>query len=177
MNFCAIGEREDSVGSNRAIAAGHTPGRGRWPWRRCQRHCASPQASRRAWAIGRRPTIALRSAMALIQRRQLAASSEGRQSRARQMQASKSSCRQATALGSSRPRAATISSRSRRASADTPGPPPRPSPLFGQHSDEILADYGYTARGHRGAARARHHPLSKRAFGADRRPPGFAASL
>ena len=61
------------------------------------------------------------------------------------MQASKSSCRQATALGSSRPRAATISSRSRRASADTPGPPPRPSPLFGQHSDEILADYGYTA--------------------------------
>jgi crotonobetainyl-CoA:carnitine CoA-transferase CaiB-like acyl-CoA transferase len=29
--------------------------------------------------------------------------------------------------------------------ADTPGPPPRPSPLFGQHSDEILADYGYTA--------------------------------
>jgi formyl-CoA transferase len=30
--------------------------------------------------------------------------------------------------------------------ADTPGPPPRPSPLFGQNSDEILADYGYSAR-------------------------------
>jgi formyl-CoA transferase len=29
--------------------------------------------------------------------------------------------------------------------ADTPGPPPRPSPLFGQHSDEILAAYGYSA--------------------------------
>jgi formyl-CoA transferase len=29
--------------------------------------------------------------------------------------------------------------------ADTPGPPPTPSPLFGQHSDEILAAYGYSA--------------------------------
>jgi formyl-CoA transferase len=29
--------------------------------------------------------------------------------------------------------------------ADPPGPPPSPSPLFGQHSDEILAAYGYSA--------------------------------
>ncbi len=29
--------------------------------------------------------------------------------------------------------------------ADTPGPPPRPSPTFGQHSDEILAEHGYSA--------------------------------
>jgi formyl-CoA transferase len=29
--------------------------------------------------------------------------------------------------------------------ADTPGPPPRPSPDFSQHSDEILAAYGYSA--------------------------------
>jgi formyl-CoA transferase len=29
--------------------------------------------------------------------------------------------------------------------ADTPGPPPIASPLFGQHSDEILAAYGYSA--------------------------------
>jgi formyl-CoA transferase len=29
--------------------------------------------------------------------------------------------------------------------ADTPGPPPTPSPLFGQHGDEILAAYGYSA--------------------------------
>jgi formyl-CoA transferase len=29
--------------------------------------------------------------------------------------------------------------------ADAPGPLPSPSPLFGQHSDEILADYGYSA--------------------------------
>jgi len=28
--------------------------------------------------------------------------------------------------------------------ADTPGPPPRPSPTFGQHSDEILAEHGYS---------------------------------
>ena len=30
--------------------------------------------------------------------------------------------------------------------ADTPGPPPSPSPAFGQHSDEILASYGYSAQ-------------------------------
>ena len=30
--------------------------------------------------------------------------------------------------------------------ADTPGPPPTPSPVFGQHSDEILAAYGYSAQ-------------------------------
>jgi formyl-CoA transferase len=30
--------------------------------------------------------------------------------------------------------------------ADTPGPPPCPSPLFGQHSDEILVAYGYSAQ-------------------------------
>ena len=30
--------------------------------------------------------------------------------------------------------------------ADTPGPPPTPSPVFGQHSEEILAAYGYSAR-------------------------------
>jgi crotonobetainyl-CoA:carnitine CoA-transferase CaiB-like acyl-CoA transferase len=29
---------------------------------------------------------------------------------------------------------------------DTPGPPPTPSPVFGQHSDEILAAYGYSAQ-------------------------------
>ena len=29
--------------------------------------------------------------------------------------------------------------------ADTPGPPPSPSPTFGQHSDEILAAHGYSA--------------------------------
>ena len=29
--------------------------------------------------------------------------------------------------------------------ADTPGPPPTPSAVFGQHSDEILAAYGYSA--------------------------------
>jgi crotonobetainyl-CoA:carnitine CoA-transferase CaiB-like acyl-CoA transferase len=29
--------------------------------------------------------------------------------------------------------------------ADTPGPRPRPAPLFGQHSDEILAAQGYSA--------------------------------
>jgi formyl-CoA transferase len=29
--------------------------------------------------------------------------------------------------------------------ADRPAPLPRPAPLFGQHSDEILAEYGYTA--------------------------------
>jgi formyl-CoA transferase len=29
--------------------------------------------------------------------------------------------------------------------ADTPGPPPSPSPLFGQQSEEILAAYGYSA--------------------------------
>jgi crotonobetainyl-CoA:carnitine CoA-transferase CaiB-like acyl-CoA transferase len=29
--------------------------------------------------------------------------------------------------------------------ADTPGPPPEPSPFFGQHSDEILAAHGYSA--------------------------------
>jgi crotonobetainyl-CoA:carnitine CoA-transferase CaiB-like acyl-CoA transferase len=29
--------------------------------------------------------------------------------------------------------------------ADTPGPPPTPSPVFGQHNDEILAAYGYSA--------------------------------
>ena len=29
--------------------------------------------------------------------------------------------------------------------ADTHGPPPTPSPVFGQHSDEILAAYGYSA--------------------------------
>ncbi len=28
--------------------------------------------------------------------------------------------------------------------AETPGPPPRAAPIFGQHSDEILADYGYS---------------------------------
>jgi crotonobetainyl-CoA:carnitine CoA-transferase CaiB-like acyl-CoA transferase len=28
--------------------------------------------------------------------------------------------------------------------ADTPGPTPRPSPTFGQHSDEILAEHGYS---------------------------------
>src|ERR1700694_5537065 len=28
--------------------------------------------------------------------------------------------------------------------ADTPGPPPCPSPTFGQHSDEILAGHGYS---------------------------------
>jgi crotonobetainyl-CoA:carnitine CoA-transferase CaiB-like acyl-CoA transferase len=28
--------------------------------------------------------------------------------------------------------------------ADTPGPPPSPSPVFGQHSDQILAAYGYS---------------------------------
>jgi crotonobetainyl-CoA:carnitine CoA-transferase CaiB-like acyl-CoA transferase len=27
--------------------------------------------------------------------------------------------------------------------ADTPGPAPTASPTFGQHSDEILADFGY----------------------------------
>jgi crotonobetainyl-CoA:carnitine CoA-transferase CaiB-like acyl-CoA transferase len=30
--------------------------------------------------------------------------------------------------------------------ADTPGPPPTPSPVFGQHSDEILGAYGYSAQ-------------------------------
>src|SRR5438552_8551875 len=30
--------------------------------------------------------------------------------------------------------------------ADTPGPPPAPSPVFGQHSDEILGGYGYSAQ-------------------------------
>ena len=30
--------------------------------------------------------------------------------------------------------------------ADTPGPPPTPSPVFGQHSEEILAAYGYSAQ-------------------------------
>ena len=30
--------------------------------------------------------------------------------------------------------------------ADTHGPPPTPSPVFGQHSDEILAAYGYSAQ-------------------------------
>jgi crotonobetainyl-CoA:carnitine CoA-transferase CaiB-like acyl-CoA transferase len=30
--------------------------------------------------------------------------------------------------------------------ADTPGPPPTPSPVFGQHSDEILAAYCYSAQ-------------------------------
>ena len=30
--------------------------------------------------------------------------------------------------------------------ADTPGPPPTPSPDFGQHSEEILAAYGYSAQ-------------------------------
>jgi crotonobetainyl-CoA:carnitine CoA-transferase CaiB-like acyl-CoA transferase len=30
--------------------------------------------------------------------------------------------------------------------ADTPGPTPSPSPVFGQHSDEILANYGYSAQ-------------------------------
>jgi formyl-CoA transferase len=30
--------------------------------------------------------------------------------------------------------------------ADTPGPPPAPSPVFGQHSDEILSAYGYSAQ-------------------------------
>jgi formyl-CoA transferase len=30
--------------------------------------------------------------------------------------------------------------------ADTPGPAPRPAPLFGQHSDEILAGYGYSGQ-------------------------------
>ena len=29
--------------------------------------------------------------------------------------------------------------------ADAPGPPAAPAPLFGQHSDEILAAYGYSA--------------------------------
>ncbi len=29
--------------------------------------------------------------------------------------------------------------------ADTPGPPPAPSPVFGQHGDEILGAYGYSA--------------------------------
>jgi formyl-CoA transferase len=29
--------------------------------------------------------------------------------------------------------------------ADTPGPLPCPAPTFGQHSDEILAAYGYSA--------------------------------
>jgi hypothetical protein len=29
--------------------------------------------------------------------------------------------------------------------ADTPGPQPTPSPVFGQHSDEILGAYGYSA--------------------------------
>jgi crotonobetainyl-CoA:carnitine CoA-transferase CaiB-like acyl-CoA transferase len=28
--------------------------------------------------------------------------------------------------------------------ADTPRPPPRPSPTFGQHSDEIVAEHGYS---------------------------------
>jgi formyl-CoA transferase len=30
--------------------------------------------------------------------------------------------------------------------ADTPAPPPAPSPVFGQHSDEILAAYGFSAQ-------------------------------
>jgi crotonobetainyl-CoA:carnitine CoA-transferase CaiB-like acyl-CoA transferase len=30
--------------------------------------------------------------------------------------------------------------------ADTPGPPPTAAPTFGQHSDEILADFGYKPR-------------------------------
>jgi crotonobetainyl-CoA:carnitine CoA-transferase CaiB-like acyl-CoA transferase len=30
--------------------------------------------------------------------------------------------------------------------ADTPGPPPSPSPAFGQHSDEILASFGCSAQ-------------------------------
>jgi len=30
--------------------------------------------------------------------------------------------------------------------ADTPGRPPAPSPVFGQHSDEILAAYGFSAQ-------------------------------
>jgi crotonobetainyl-CoA:carnitine CoA-transferase CaiB-like acyl-CoA transferase len=29
--------------------------------------------------------------------------------------------------------------------ADTPGPPPTPSPVF-EHSDEILASYGYSTQ-------------------------------
>jgi crotonobetainyl-CoA:carnitine CoA-transferase CaiB-like acyl-CoA transferase len=29
--------------------------------------------------------------------------------------------------------------------SDTPGPPPSPAPVFGQHSEEILAAYGYSA--------------------------------
>ena len=29
--------------------------------------------------------------------------------------------------------------------ADAPGPPPSPSAVSGQHSDELLADYGYSA--------------------------------
>jgi crotonobetainyl-CoA:carnitine CoA-transferase CaiB-like acyl-CoA transferase len=33
-----------------------------------------------------------------------------------------------------------------RENADTPGPPPTPSPVFGQHSEEILAAYGYSAQ-------------------------------
>jgi crotonobetainyl-CoA:carnitine CoA-transferase CaiB-like acyl-CoA transferase len=28
---------------------------------------------------------------------------------------------------------------------ETPGPGPTPAPTFGQHSDEILAGYGYSA--------------------------------
>ena len=28
---------------------------------------------------------------------------------------------------------------------ETPGPTPTPAPTFGQHSDEILADCGYSA--------------------------------
>ena len=29
--------------------------------------------------------------------------------------------------------------------SDTPGPVPTASPTFGQHSDEVLASYGYSA--------------------------------
>jgi crotonobetainyl-CoA:carnitine CoA-transferase CaiB-like acyl-CoA transferase len=29
--------------------------------------------------------------------------------------------------------------------ADTPGPAPTAAPIFGQHSDEILTAYGYSA--------------------------------
>ena len=29
--------------------------------------------------------------------------------------------------------------------SDTPGPAPTAAPVFGQHSDEVLAGYGYSA--------------------------------